>query len=184
MYTLETQISYFPDGIRNVKPAATVSIRAALADILQSKFDSVNEYKNGKKEKTELPYFTFSGTFKSRKNAGIIQHSGLLQIDIDRKINPNTDFLKLAVELADDPYLLAVFCGPSGYDNGLKGLLRVRVEIANNDEQADIARLAASYFSKIYGAEIDPACKDLARPCFVTNDPDLRLSPDAKIFPG
>jgi len=54
-----------------------------------------------KQEKKELKAVTISGTFFERKAADLIDHSGILQIDIDKVENPSM--------LRDKAHYLSIF---------------------------------------------------------------------------
>ncbi len=41
--------------------------------------------------KRKLPCFTASGTFERRTLAGLLQHSGIVALDLDAKQNPGVD---------------------------------------------------------------------------------------------
>ena len=124
------------------------------------------------KIKKGLPAFTVSGTFPSgqRQKDKLIQHSGRLQIDVDKL---PADRLQLVKEqLATDPHMEATFISPSG--NGVKAVMRIPV--CANDEKHKQAFLAAeNYLSQQYQLKIDPSIKDVSRVMFASYDPDLVL---------
>ena len=81
--------------------------------------DQVDKIKRG------LPAFTVSGTVPrgQRYKDKLIQHSGRLQIDVDKL---PADRLQLVKEqLATDPYMEATFLSPSG--TGVKAVMRIPV---------------------------------------------------------
>ena len=131
--------------------------------------------KGGKKAaapfKQSLPGAMFSGVFTVRKNVGLKIHSGILCADLD-ELGDRLAALKAL--LVKDQHVLAVFISPSG--NGLKVLLRIPPDSARHKD----AFLAAhKYFQWNYSVEIDQACKDLVRLCFLSHDPDIHINPAA-----
>ena len=69
--------------------------------------------------KSQLPYVTFCGTFTSRSNANLRNHSGLACLDFDDVQNLE----ELRRELNKDLYTFSSFVSPSG--DGLKVLVKV-----------------------------------------------------------
>ncbi|GAG95640.1 unnamed protein product, partial [marine sediment metagenome] len=76
--------------------------------------------------KKRLYYFTWSGTFSKRHKEGLIQHSGLIVLDIDYKGNEEIlkDLSGLKKCIAKDEFTYAVFVSPSG--NGLKVVMPIK----------------------------------------------------------
>ena len=128
--------------------------------------DQVDKIKRG------LPAFTVSGTFPcgQRYKDKLIQHSGRLQIDVDKL---PADRLQLVKEqLATDPYMEATFLSPSG--TGVKAVMRIPV--CKDDQEHKKAFLAAeNYLSQQYQLKIDPSTKDVSRVLFASYDQDLVL---------
>jgi len=123
--------------------------------------------------KAQLPAVTLSCTMTSRdRNAPerARTHSGWLQIDIDNGDNVGTDWDILFEDLRHDEHLGAVFIGPSGL--GCKAALRIDPE-----RHRDSALYAAVYFKERYRVNIDAACKDVERLCFVTHCPQAWCAP-------
>lgn len=126
------------------------------------------------KLKPHLPGFLCSGKFERRANAGLVAHSGLLCADLDALDDRLADVRKL---LLTSPYIWAVFLSPTG--TGLKVIVRVAP-----DERQHAASFNAvmAHIRDLCGVEIDPACKDVARLCFVSYDPDAFLNRDAMVL--
>lgn len=121
--------------------------------------------------KKRLPGVLVSGKFERRCAVGLVAHSGLLCADLDCL---GARLADLRQQLAKDPHVWALFLSPTG--TGLKVWFRV---------PADAALHAASFASvqhrcrELYDVEIDVACKDVARLCFVSYDPEAFLNRDA-----
>ena len=125
--------------------------------------------------KKMLPGVLFSGVFTARKNAGLTQYSQILCVDLDELGQRLPD---LRAKLDVDPHVIAVFLSPSG--EGLKVLLFVGGDAA---QHRDAFLAAEAYFKRTYDVEIDKACKDVARLCFVSYDPDLKVKPEVIPLP-
>ena len=122
------------------------------------------------KIKKGLPAFTASGTFPSgqRHKDKLIQHSGRLQIDVDKL---PADRLQLVKEqLATDPHMEATFLSPSG--TGVKAVMRIPV-CANDEEHKQAFLAAENYLSQQYQLKIDDSTKDVSRLLFASYDQDL-----------
>jgi hypothetical protein len=125
--------------------------------------------------KINLPAFMPSGSFKHRSNEGLTAHSGLICADLD---NLGERLAELQTRLEQDPHVYAVFQSPTG--TGLK--VWVRVSNDSKDHARSFAAIAR-YFREGYAAEVDPRCKDEARLCFVSYDPNAYLNRDAIELP-
>ncbi|RLC36186.1 hypothetical protein DRH27_05605, partial [Candidatus Falkowbacteria bacterium] len=124
--------------------------------------------------KRELPGATFSGKFKSRNNDGLIESSGVLVADLDDLSDDQIESLKN--RLAQDVHVICSFRSPV---NGLKILFR----IPDNADFADAFRAVARYLKENYDVDVDPACTDVARLCFVSYDPAIVYREDATPLP-
>src|SRR5690554_4569370 len=76
-----------------------------------------------KAKKRTLGGITPSGIFSNRSESGLIEHSGLIQFDIDSKDNPvNMEELKFKIQHI--PYVAYLSLSTSG--NGLWGLIPIQ----------------------------------------------------------
>jgi hypothetical protein len=117
--------------------------------------------------KSELPGFMPSGSFSTRSNAALVEYSGLLCADMDSlgdKLHSIRETLKYL------PYVRAIALSPSG--DGLKVFFNVVNDPARHEDSFRAIRDNV----RDLGVEIDEKCKDLARICFFTYDPDLWLN--------
>ncbi|WP_460891388.1 BT4734/BF3469 family protein [Rufibacter soli] len=114
-----------------------------------------------------LPYFTVSGTFSTRNEKGLLEHSGLVALDIDH------DLSKME-EVAVDPYTFA--CVVSAGGDGFFTIVR----IPGTNHNGSFRALQRYYLTK-YGVTID-SLPDVSRPRFVSYDPNLYLNPESEIF--
>lgn len=137
------------------------AIRAAYQKTLADTGDSKAAKDSISEPKKALPVFCISGTASNRKTP--LQHSGLLQIDIDG-LNGSLDSLR--AELQQDPHVSFGFVSPSG--DGLKLGLAI-----DGTRHAESFEAAKHYFRQRYNLEIDGAVKDRLRLCFVSYDPQV-----------
>lgn len=115
--------------------------------------------------KMELPGFLPSGTFSERSNAALVEHSGILCADLDTlgaALPALKDFFK------ECSYVRAIALSPSG--DGLKVFFNIINDPARHE---DSFRAIKEYILDRTGFDIDEKCKDPARICFFTYDPDL-----------
>ena len=126
--------------------------------------------------KKSLPAFTASGMFPvgKRKAESLIQHSGRLQIDIDKLPADQVQIVKQ--QLASDPHIEVTFISPT--ETGVKAI--ILIPICDNAKQHKNAFLAAErYLKHQYNLQIDQSCKDVTRLLFASYDPDLVLNRNA-----
>lgn len=123
--------------------------------------------------KKKLPAFMISGTTAGgHKAADVIEHSGLLQIDVD-KVGADK-VADLRDRIGDDGHILAAWISPSA--DGVKAIMRIPVSVSGH--KAAFAA-AVDYMRESFGVEIDEKCSDVGRLCFVSHDPALVVNLDA-----
>jgi hypothetical protein len=121
--------------------------------------------------KKELPAVLWSGTFTRRANGAQVQHSGLLCADLD---GLNGSLPDARQKLLGSPHAWGVFTSPSG--DGLKVVFRVPRDAAKHTGSF---RAVEKHVRDLTGVQIDEACKDTARLCFLPYDPELYHNPNA-----
>jgi hypothetical protein len=123
--------------------------------------------------KLKLPAVMFAGTFTRRANGALADYSSLLCLDVD-----HVDVEETRPRIIADPHTLAAFVSPSG-----KGI-KVVVPLDNTDPQQHGAAFNAvsRYYWQTLNIEVDSACRDLARLCFVSYDPALFWNPKPNLF--
>src|SRR5262245_54628505 len=133
------------------------------------------DYKQAKQAvdalKKQLPAVTWSGTFSQRANDKLVQHSGLLCADLD-SLGPEK--AEVREQLTRSPHMVGVFDSPTG--DGLKTVFRVPADAAKH---AGNFRAVEKHVRDLTGIEIDQACKDVARLCFMSYDPHLYVNENA-----
>ncbi len=121
--------------------------------------------------KGDLPAVCFAADLSTRAQAvplaGKVRSlSGLCCLDFDDVLEPAT----VRTCLTSDRFTCAAFISPSG--NGLKVLVR----LADPSRFLSCWRAAADYFATTYGLLADPARKDVAGLCYVSDDPDAHVA--------
>lgn len=187
---LNQKISFY-NGVKD-NVGKEISISDAL-DYIKSKilenevYAIAHEIDEKKKSdlKKKLPAVTWSGLFKKRLKTNVIQHSGLLCIDVD-KLDVDT-LIKYKEQLKADEYVLACFVSPSA--NGLKIIFRVDFYPQNVELNADeiairhdlvFFRSIVNYLKAKYGIVADESGKDVCRLCFLSCDTNMYLNKDSK----
>jgi hypothetical protein len=165
------------DFLHGIKSGAWAAQVAALRRLI-----AAGDRESYKSKKRFLPSGTLSIHCLSREakltfEQKGITHTGWLQADMDLKDNPILEDTEVAAtkrrELLADPYIHAVFVGPSG--EGLKAVVRI---------PADYERHEAAWFTAeahlrdVHGLKLCDSTKDPGRLCFVSHDPDLATSMD------
>ena len=135
--------------------------------------DNVEEYK---RIKSTLPCAMMSGTFKTRHNDALREHSGYICIDIDGKDNPQIDNYKnLRDELKN-----IVNVSYSALSVGGKGVFCL-IPISDPDKHKEHFFALEKCFGKL-GISIDKSCKNVARLRIMSYDPDAYFNENALPF--
>ena len=184
MNILEKTVSYY----KNV--ADTKGIDISLFQFLKSTkhADKVSELraavssgldtKEVQRLKTSLPACTISGRFSERTAAGLIEHSGLIAIDIDEKDNKHlTNFSDIKNELSKLDQI--AYCGLSCSGRGYFAL----IPLAYPKQHLEQFEALKNIFEGM-GLTIDPACKDVCRLRFYSYDAEAYFNPNATPFTG
>ncbi|MES2572581.1 MAG: BT4734/BF3469 family protein [Verrucomicrobiota bacterium] len=160
------------------------SFRSVIGDIIRGWWkDEVDQVRSafatgGKSAadgpKKKLPAVLFSGTFTRRAADALKQHSGLICVDLDN-LGDRLPSIRESIEA--DPHTLTAFVSPTG--SGLKVVFRCSAE---KPHQASY-RAAERYCLQVFGLEVDPACKDVSRLCFVSHDPETFINENAIPLP-
>lgn len=136
--------------------------------------DTVLEYRRNptSDNKIKNPCVTASGVFKERKADMIIEHSGLICIDIDAKDQICT--------IDEDSIRADPYCHVLHRSIGGLGLaMYVKIDGARH---LDAYLGLEKYLFVNYSIVIDKACKDTSRLRFISYDPDLFINTKSKIF--
>ena len=156
-------------------------------EVVRNEAQAGNE--NGvKQHKKKLPCFTAAGTFRRRGNDYLAQHSGLAVIDIDHLASME-EAAKQRGALFDQ-HVVAAFISPSG--RGVKFIIAIGPCADAEEHRAAIRALADHYSAKsglkiveTHGETGIDATADVARMCFVSCDPAIRVREgEAQPFTG
>jgi hypothetical protein len=146
-------------------------------DELVSALRSIEDKKERDALKAKLSGVTVSGRFGNPRSLNtLIEHSGLICIDIDPKENPNIenyDQFKAIVSKASFVAYAALSASGKGYF--------VIIPIEHPDKHVQHFLALEVIFEKI-GVKIDKACKDVSRLRGRTFDPDPYVNHQAKKF--
>ena len=126
---------------------------------------SVEDEDEQKRLKLLLPQGTISGVFSYRNAAGLLDHSGLICIDLDSKDNPGMNAEQTKQRLSEFEEIAYI-----GLSVGGKGLFCV-VPIAYPDKHKAHYRALEEDFKGL-GLVTDSACKDVCRMRVVSYDPN------------
>ena len=166
-------ISIFQNA-KNTVPIDILTIDDFIAKVKHGVWQNVVEKIRNAKSKEEktafkilLPAVTVSGTFHERKESGLIQHSGFVQIDIDHDISKFDDLCK-------DQYTYAVFKSAGG--NGLVVIVKI-----NKEKHKESIRFLRDYYFNTYKIFIDDAPVNVASLRFVSFDPNAFINEKSKV---
>jgi P4 family phage/plasmid primase-like protien len=162
------------ESIRTDKPfklrPSIERIRQTFADVAKTgdrkaAKNAVNE------EKIQLPAVMWSGSFHSRKKDALDQHSGLLCADLDEL---GDQLREVRTKLLTSAHVWALFTSPTG--DGLKCVFCVP---ADSQKHKASFQAVEKHIRDLTGVQIDQACSDVARLCFLSHDPDTYLNEKA-----
>lgn len=172
------QFSFFSSPITNTKPSKNFTLLDAYyyikGDTAKERTKKLRSFADAKQSRmfkaANFDYCTFSGTFTTRTDKALINHSGLLCIDFDHL--PKLDSLRS--QLLKDEYFdtQLLFRSPSG--DGLKWVIEIDI---SQTTHADYFRAVANYLFQTYGIEADKSGKDISRACFLPHDPNCFINP-------
>lgn len=172
------QFSFYHRPVKNTIPSKTMTLLDAYRDITSFRnqpqtalLRSITDKEQARNYKAQnFDYCTFSGTFISRNAKDLLQHSGLMALDIDHLEEVNT----LRQALIDDKELEVelLFVSPSG--NGLKCIVAIDLDAAPH---LDWFLALSNYFKTTYDVELDKSGKDVPRCCFLPFDSTAYINP-------
>lgn len=128
--------------------------------------------------KKRLPSICFSGRFSKRQAEFLLEHSGLICLDID---NLAADVLQaVKIEICKDPHVFACFISPSG--NGLKVIIKIHPDKSEHKSQFLALEKHFNIVLKQWNAVIDKSGKDVGRVCYESYDDELFYHDDSEIW--
>jgi hypothetical protein len=169
--------SFFKAPISNTQPHKAVSLlqiyNAIKGDYFKDRTEHLRKLADQKQARqykvANFDYCTFSGTFTSRNDKALIQHSNMLCIDFD-----HIEVEKLRFQLLNDEYFdtLLLFRSPSG--DGLKWIIKIDI---TQTTHANYFLSVSNYLKATYNVETDKSGKDISRACFLPHDPQAFINP-------
>ena len=121
---------------------------------------------------SSLPAFTPAGRFSKREIEGLLEHSGLVVVDID---NLSDDEMSEVRERARaNPHVRLLFVSPSG--KGVKLIFEVS-PVPDASTHIHAWQACAKLCSAV--ATVDESGKDVSRLCFFAYDPHLHYNPES-----
>jgi hypothetical protein len=169
--------SFFRKPVTNVYPSQSLSVLQAYNKItgpdyayqtrvlrLQPDKIAARRYKA-----SAFDYSCFSGTFTTRGDKNLIEHSGFMILDFDH-IQDVTELKDELISNLDFETVLA-FISPSG--DGLKWLVKIDLSL---EDHKNWFLAIANYIKTTYQLEVDKSGKDVSRCCFLPFDPDCYIN--------
>jgi hypothetical protein len=144
-----------------------------IKDIIAVLRGAVSKEKYNLIKKESIPCVTLSGVFTYRASTGLVNHRGLMQVDIDKVDDYQATFSKLC----NDDYIYVCFRSPGG--KGIKAIVKINPSQETHKSQFKALEI---YFKKQFGIIIDSLCKDLARSMLLSFDPGIYCNPWSKVF--
>lgn len=177
--TPQAMFSFFKAPISNTKPHKAVSLLDAynyiVGDFAKQRTEKLRTFGDAKLARTfkaaNFDYCTFSGTFSSRNDKALIQHSGLLCVDFDHLKSIETLFQRLLNDEYFDTQLL--FRSPSG--DGLKWIIPIDT---SQTTHGNYFAAVANYIRQTYGVAADKSGRDISRACFLPHDAAAFINPN------
>lgn len=126
--------------------------------------------------KGKLPSICFSGTFSQRNDDFLIEHSGLICLDVD-KMNVD-ELIEVKNSICQNDYVFACFISPSG--NGLKIIVRIPPV---QESHRDHFRALKNYFDQILSPYyIDPSGINISRVCYQSCDSEIYYNENSQVW--
>lgn len=140
-------------------------------------------FKEGNKEeanksKNELPGFTVSGIFNTRRRKeDIIKYYGLMILDIDN-LKDEEEVKRIKEKICKIKYTKMAFVSPSGLG------IKIIVETNNTDveKHKEVYQEVVNYYKQELNVEFDKQTIDVSRLCFISSDGEAYLNLDSEIF--
>ncbi|MCC5906017.1 MAG: PriCT-2 domain-containing protein [Balneolaceae bacterium] len=165
---LDISVSYYMNYQDN-KGGITPLMRFLKSDRHADKVNHIQQIEDKQERdqiKATLPAITPSGTFSTRKESGLIEHSGLLQFDIDFQDNSHiTNYGELKTQLCNIENV--AYCGLSVSGKGYWGLIPIK----HPERHKDHFRALKKQFEQI-GLTIDEKPSNVAALRGYSYDPE------------
>lgn len=131
-----------------------------------------------KQEKKHLPMAAISGTFRTRNIGDLIEHTGLICIDIDAKDNPHLDMAEdVMTRLRELPYVF--YAGKSVSGNGYFAIIPLLHKGLHRQHYCSLKHVFLEM-----GINIDKNCGDVTRTRFISYDDNFYMNENAELYDG
>jgi len=177
------RVSLFPN-IKTTKNGRDFNLDKIMNAVRDGQWaEKVEAVRSGKSDKRDLPYFTGSGVFETRKETGLKKHNRRIIIDIDKHdpddikslIGAGGEGVDANGAVLPDPY--CEYCFTSCGGNGAALVFKI-----NPEKHAESFEAISDYLLQKYGFACDIAVKDISRARFVSYDPEILHNPNAETF--
>lgn len=174
-----SSVSVFKSAKSSI-PFGCVDIENVFNSIKTGKFwPLVKQYRETKDSeyKKTIPCYTPSGVFSHRSIDGLVEYTGLLSLDIDKKDNPDIDLPSIMDSLRDNQFIRAFHksVGGEGY------AVYIETDVDSQYHGQAFESIEKSFFER-FGIVVDKACKDVSRLRFVSADSKLYYNRDSKVL--
>lgn len=186
-YIMGTRFSVFYAPIGNTTNSKILNLLHVYQLITTSEHLKIHTYRiksfKTKEQKDNykkqfLPSACFSGVFCKRNDQHLLQHSGLICIDID---NLGSDLEHIRAKINTLPQTVISFISPSG--SGLKVVFLIDLNLSYSHKEQYL--LIADILCKLYSLSskhLDTSCSNVSRACFLPFDSDCFLNTHLKFL--
>ena len=119
--------------------------------------------------KKKLPCVLFGGTFKERKDAELIQHSGVIVLDFDMEDELSAKLTK--TEMMQSKHTYAAWISPSG--RGVKALFKIKYPEKHREHFKAI---------QVRYPHVDGSGINVSRVCYESYDEEIYINPNSEVF--
>lgn len=163
----DQKISVFESGVSSNQ--YQISINDYFSGIVSGKWqDEVLQFQTGKRQKPNIPAVTVSGLFSGRKDNDLLEHSGIIAIDIDDK-DQTIPVDQIREKLREIPEVFAIHSSLSG--KGLAVYFRI-----SKTKHAESYEAITEMLANDYSVVCDMHCTNVGRLRFVAYDPSAHLN--------
>ncbi len=164
-------------SVRQPSVCEDVDVMKVLNSFKTNDKHDIQELRKAKKEdqdkrKINLPVVVFGGTFSERRSSKLTDASGLMILDFD--CDSESESQRIKEICSEDDYIWSYFRSTRGL--GWKALVKIP-KVKSDKEYKEYWNAVNDRFP-----DIDAACKDIARACFYSYDPDLVIKDNAKVW--
>jgi hypothetical protein len=176
---LNIKVSCF-ENCQGTIPADVILLSWLTSDKHRSKVENLRTIQDEPLQvviKKSLPAITPSGLFSHRDTDYLIDHSGFLVFDIDKKDNRHISFEGLKEQISHIPSV--AYCGLSCRGLGFWGLVPIPKSTPQEHKQR-FASLAKDF--KVFDINLDPSGSDITRLRIYSYDPEAYFNHNAKLY--